>query len=355
MRVLLTGAFGNIGVSTLEKLIAQGHNVTCFDVKTRANEKTARRFKGRTGILWGDLRRPEDVAAAVRDQDAVVHLAFVIPKLSATGIGCEDQPDWAREINVGGTRNLIQAMKAQPKPPRLIFSSTMHVYGMTQDQRPPRKVKDAVQGTDHYTRHKIECERMVKHSGLRWAILRFGAVLPLSLRLDPGMFDVPLDNRMEFVHTRDVGLAVANAVSSDKVWWKTLHIGGGPRCQFYFREMAARLLGAMGVGMLPDEAFATQPFATDWLDTSESQRILQYQRYGFGDYVQEMAALLGFRRYLIRLFRPLVRAYLLRKSPYLRVRKSTVAPKSGQGRVRKPALPAALTPKGKESEAEASC
>lgn len=336
MRVLLTGAFGNIGTSALEKLVAQGHQVTCFDVKTKANQKAARRFKGRAEVIWGDLRNPEDVQAAVRDRDVVVHLAFVIPKLSATGVGCEDRPDWAWEINVGGTRNLVEAIKAQRKPPRLIFSSSLHVYGLTQDKRPPRKVSDRTQGTDHYTRHKIECERMIRKSGLKWCILRFGAALPLSLQLDPGMFDVPLDNRMEFVHTRDVGLAIANAVSSDKVWGKTLHIGGGPRCQFYFREMAARLLEAMGVGMLPDEAFAKQPFATDWLDTTESQKLLQYQRYDFGDYVQELTALLGFRRYLIRLFRPVVRLYLLSKSPYM--------PRKGWGWLAK------LGPKPKEPQ-----
>jgi len=318
MRILLTGAFGNIGISALEKLIAQGHSVTCFDVKTKANQKAARRFGGRAEVIWGDLRSPEDVAAAVADQDVVVHLAFVIPKLSVTGVGCEDRPDWARGINVGGTQNLLQAMKVQPRPPQLIFSSSMHVYGNTQNQRPPRRVSDPVHGADHYTRHKVECERMVRQSGLRWAILRFAAAFPLSLRPDPGMFDVPLDNRMEFVHTRDVGLAIANAVSSDRVWGKTLHIGGGPRCQFYFREMAARLLETMGIGMLPEEAFAKEPFATDWLDTAESQRILQYQRNSFGDYVQELASMMGYRRFLVRLVRPIVRRWVLSKSPYLK-------------------------------------
>ena len=112
MNILLTGAFGNVGQSTLEELLKQGHHVRCFDVKTRANEKTARRFRGQIEVVWGDLRRPTDVAAAVRDQDAVIHLAFIIPKLSATGFESEDHPDWAREINVGGTRILIEAVKA---------------------------------------------------------------------------------------------------------------------------------------------------------------------------------------------------------------------------------------------------
>jgi nucleoside-diphosphate-sugar epimerase len=318
MRVMVTGAFGNVGTSTLDELVQQGHVVRCFDLRTRANQSKVQRLKGRVEVVWGDLRRPEDVVAAVRDQDVVVHLAFIIPRMSATGVESEARPDWAREINVGGTKNLIEAMKTSVRPPRLLFTSSLHVYGRTQHQLPPRTVSEPICPTEHYSRHKIACERMVKASGLEWTIFRLGATLPLTMKLDPGMFDVPLNNRMEFVHTRDVGLAIANAVSSEAVWGRTLLIGGGPRCQYVYREIAERILGGLGVGLLPDGAFGSVPFCTDWLDTSESQRLLQYQRRDLGDYVADMRAVLGYRLWLIRMFRPLVRWWLLRKSPSYR-------------------------------------
>jgi short-subunit dehydrogenase len=333
MKVLLTGAFGNVGKSALEELLKQGHTVRCFDLKTKANEKAARKLKGQIEVVWGDLRRPQDVAAAVRDQDVVVHLAFIIPKLSVTGVESEARPDWAREINVGGTENLLEAMRSLPRPPKIIFASSLHVYGRTQDQPPPRTVADPVCPIEHYAHHKIACEQMVKASGLEWAILRFAAVLPLALRLDPGMFDVPLDNRMEFVHTRDVGLALANAVSSADVWGKTLLIGGGPRCQYTYRQITGRILGAMGVGMLPEEAFGSTPFCTDWLDTAESQRLLRYQQRDLGDYTREMTALLGHRRHLVRAFHPLVRRGLLKKSPYFQAARSIKVDADWQGKV----------------------
>ena len=212
--------------------------------------------------------------------------------------------------------NLLSAMKALPIPPRIIFTSTYHVFGRTQDQPPPRTVSDPVKPVEHYSLHKVACEEMVKAAGLEWAILRLSATLPLAIQLDPGMFDVPLENRMEFVHTRDVGLAITNAMETDQVWGKTLLIGGGPRCQLIYREIVQRVLEAMGVGMLPEEAFGTTPFCTDWVDTSESQRILDYQRRTFDDYVDDMIALAGRKRHLIRLFRPAARRYLLSKSPY---------------------------------------
>ena len=318
MRVLLTGAFGNIGQSTLAELIRKGHTVRCFDVATRANRKAARRFQDRVEVMWGDLRRPEDVAAAVRDQEVVIHLAFIIPKLSSTGFECEEHPDWAREINVGGTRNLLEAMRAMARPPKILFASSYHIYGRTHDRPPPRTVADPVQPVEHYAYHKIECEAMIRASGLEWAILRLAATLPIALKLDPGMFDVPLFNRMEYVHTRDVGLAFANAVSHPDVWGKVLLIGGGPRCQYTYGEIVRRVLESMGVGMLPEEAFTMVPFATDWIDTAESQRLLQYQRHTLDDYIQDMLTHLGHRRSMIRICRPLVRFVLLRQSPYHR-------------------------------------
>jgi len=322
LRVLVTGAFGNVGQSTVEELLKQGHTVCCFDVKTRANAKTARACAKRArrvhrtsvDVVWGDMRRPEDVVAAVAGQDAVIHLAFIIPKLSSTGFESEDHPDWAREINVGGTATLLAAAEAEARPPRFIFASSYHIYGRTHHLAPPRTVDDPVEPIEHYARHKVECEAMVRAARVEWAIFRLAAALPISMKLDPGMFDIPPENRMEYVHTRDAGLAFASGVSSRDVWGRVLHIGGGPRCQYLYREITTTVLEGMGVGALPDEAFSRTPFPTDWLDTAESQALLKYQRLTLDDYVQDMQAALGWRRPLIRALRPVIRLFLLRQS-----------------------------------------
>jgi hypothetical protein len=113
-----------------------------------------------------------------------------------------------------------------------------------------------------------------------------------------------------------VGLAFANAVRSPDVWGKTLLIGGGPRCQYTYHEITRKVLDGLGIGPLPGEAFATTPFPTDWVDTTESQRLLRYQRRTLDDYVEEMKAQLGHKRVLVRAFRPLVRYWLLKHSPH---------------------------------------
>jgi UDP-glucose 4-epimerase len=237
-----------------------------------------------------------------------------LPNLSATGVSSEDEPRWAREINVGGTRNLLNVLRAQARPPRILFASSLHVYGRTQDQSPYRSVDDPLSPTDHYSRHKIICERLVRCSRLRWAIFRLGASMPTRLILDRAMFEVPLNTRIEFVHQRDVALAMANALDIEAVWGRIWNIGGGPRCQITEREMVRQILETVGVGMLPDGVFAGRPFPVDWLDTHESQSVLRFQYHTLQDYVQDVANKLGFRRHLVRLCRPLIRAWLLHQA-----------------------------------------
>lgn len=320
MKVLITGAFGNIGLSAIEELIRQGDNVRCFDLKNRRNEKIFRRlrklYKDKIEVFWGDITKIEDVKKALEGQDIVVHLAFIIPKLSATGLESENVPDIAYRVNILGTKNLISAMESLSYPKKLIFTSSVHVYGLTQHLPPPRKADDPVNPLEHYSRHKVECENMIKNSNLTWCIYRLAAAMPINLRLDKGMFDVPLNNRMEYVHTKDVGYAIAKGVKSEKIWRKILLIGGGPKCQYYYREIVEKVLEGIGVGMLPEEAFSNIPFATDWMDTTESEEILHYQRRTIEDYVEDVKKALGYKLFFIKLLRPTIRYILLRRSPY---------------------------------------
>ena len=133
MRLLLTGPFGNIGSHTTAELIRQGHQVRAFDRRTPRTEKVAQRLDHQCEVRWGDIRNVAEVKAAVQDQDVIVHLAAVIPPLSV------EQPELAEQVNVGGTRNLIEAAKAQARPPRFFLASSFDVFGYTADQPPPRQ------------------------------------------------------------------------------------------------------------------------------------------------------------------------------------------------------------------------
>src|SRR5207249_1363923 len=158
----------------------------------------------------------------------------------------EVYPEVTRATNIGGTRNVIAALQALPRPPRLVYSSSAGLFGPTGHLPPPRTAADPVQPSNHYTASKAACKELVRRSGLDWAILRFGATPPLALGgLDRlvlrFVFAMPLDTRVHFLHTYDAGLALANAAGASEISGKVLLIGGGPGCQMYQRDFIGGL------------------------------------------------------------------------------------------------------------------
>jgi len=78
MKVLLTGALGNVGLSTLEALLEEGHDVVAFDLESPKTRKLASRLDGRVRVVWGDITDPVSIRAALSGVDAVVHLAAIL-------------------------------------------------------------------------------------------------------------------------------------------------------------------------------------------------------------------------------------------------------------------------------------
>ncbi|MGY5873548.1 MAG: NAD(P)-dependent oxidoreductase [Candidatus Thorarchaeota archaeon] len=318
MRILLTGAFGNIGESTLLALFEKNYDIRCFDLPGERNAKIAKKLgkKGKFETIWGDILDLPLVKSIIKDVDCIIHLAGIIPPLS------ESKPDLAKSVNIEGTKNIIRAAENQEIKPKLIFASSVSIFGSTMHLQPPRTAQDPVNATDVYTGTKIECEKILKESSLPWTILRFAAAPPAELNsdIDSIIFEIPLDQRIEFVHSRDVGIACANAVEAETIG-KTLLIGGGKESQMIQREFVSRIFEGMGIGMLPDSAFrvATKPeeyYYTDWLDTEESQRLLQFQTRSFQDYIDEMKSQLGMMKYVAKLFKGQSQKRVLAVSPY---------------------------------------
>lgn len=316
MKVLLTGALGNIGSHTLDALLAEGHDVVAFDLESARARKLAARFDERVRVCWGDITRPEAIRAALEGVDAVVHLAAILAP--------EKAPELARRVNVDATLDLIAQMEASPTARRLVYASSQGIFGDVQDREPPLRTDTPASPTDEYGRHKVACEAAVRSSRLRWSILRLAAAPPIRLTgysHDPGiLFEFSPDARMEFIHPADAGTAFARAVGCDEAIGKVLNIGGGERCQTTHRAFCNELMNAMGIGSIPAEAFlARQPprFFGDWADTEESQRLLRYQTRGLGDVKADMQKDLGWIAPLIRGLQPVVTWFVVRSSPHL--------------------------------------
>ncbi|MGB5413782.1 MAG: NAD(P)-dependent oxidoreductase [Polyangiales bacterium] len=315
MRVLVTGAFGRLGLKGIERLLEEGHSVIAFDVPNRRNRKVARRFEDRIRIVWGDIRFAADVAAAVAECDAIIHNAGVLAPAS------ELHPDLAYAVNVGGTKNILDAMKRMEAPPIIVFASSLSVCGPRVPGGPPLTGDLPAVVTDNYTSNKAECEQLLRESGLPYVIFRIGVsvgVKPADGDLSPDVFRVLFsinpDTRLEWVHPEDVALAQVRAIECPRALEKTLMIGGGESCRLTFGEFYGSMFDATGVGRFPLEAYGSGEYYCDWLDTDESQSLLNYQRISFDEFIERLRQETRFTRPLAQMFAPLIRWYMLRYS-----------------------------------------
>ena len=320
LKVLLTGAFGNVGQNTLRQLIIREHYVTCFDVPNSPNKKTYAKLskKLRFKTIWGDILNKKDLNKAVKGIECIIHLAAIIPPLS------EKNPDLAQKVNVEGTRNLIEVAKTLPNKPRFIMASSVSVHGVTIHLEPPVRADSPLNPSDNYSRTKVECENMIRESGLPWLILRLAAVSveKIPRKFDSLLFEMPLDQRIEFISSNDCGIAFANAVTIDEIN-NIFLIGGGEGCQFLERDFLKGFFDAFGLKMLPEKAFKVAKkkedwFYIDWLDTKKSQEVLQFQTMTFQQYVNKMKRDFRMRRLGIKIISPLAKLVLLRSSPYFK-------------------------------------
>jgi len=328
MTVLVTGGFGLVGRSVVQSLLEAGHRIRLFD---RAQAVVPRRLLARlSGALRrktrqalsriefrkGDICNIADVGRAAKGVDAVVHLAAMIPPAA------DRNPENADYVNRGGTMNLVRACEDERAPIRFVFSSSIAVYGDRLSD-PQIRLTDTPKPEIHdtYAVQKLAAEQIVTESSLNWSIFRLTAIAsPDKLGLDPLLFEMPLRTPIEWCTARDAGRALARAVEHPELNGRILHLAGGARCRATFREYLDEMLDIMGLGrgFLPDEAFGPGPFHCGFMDAGPAQEVLRFQSESLDDYYAQVKRRVAIRRPLFRILRPLIRAYLVSRSPHWR-------------------------------------
>ena len=314
MKLLVTGACGIVGLSAVKELHARGFTVRAFDLPTPKNRRLAQKMPRAVDKFWGDVTSEADVTMAVTGMDAVIHLAAIIPPLA------DREPGLAEKVNVGGTQNIVAAIKKLAPQARFIFTSSISVYG---DRlcNPHIRLSDPLtpNSDDHYAHHKIRCEQMIRDSGLDWTIFRLSYIVSVrKLQMDKIMFDIPLDTSFEICAAADVARALAAAVTSPAVRGETLHIAGGEKCRITYREYLKRMFCLFGVGntFLPEKAFKTSGFHCGFMETEKSQSLLKFQHISCEDYFAAVSRKMRVRRFFIRMVRALAQKIVFARSPY---------------------------------------
>jgi len=165
MRILVTGGAGYIGSIATAILLEQGFEVTVLDDCSTGHRDAV---SSEAKFVEGSILNPETVALALVDCDAVFH--FAAKSLVGESVA---KPDLYFDVNVNGTRNLLDQM-ATAGVLKLVFSSTAATYG--QPEVVPITEASETKPTSPYGTTKLAVDQMISQevqSGLAATSLRY--------------------------------------------------------------------------------------------------------------------------------------------------------------------------------------
>lgn len=168
MKILVTGATGKVGSRFVPRLLAKGYQVR---VLVRDAAKASALVKLGAEVVTGDLHDAATLPPAVKDIDAVIHIAAFFRSFTDN--------EGIIKTNHAGTVALANASVAAGVK-RFVFTSTGNVYGS--DIYRPAKEDDLLDSNDPraYASSKIAAERellsLYENKGLDVRILRLGFV-----------------------------------------------------------------------------------------------------------------------------------------------------------------------------------
>jgi nucleoside-diphosphate-sugar epimerase len=295
MRIVITGASGNIGTATLRRLGGEGHDLV--GLARRAPEPDS----PSAAVRWAVVDLTEDsclpaLRSAFEGADAVVHLAW--------GFQPSHDERYLRELGVGGTRRVLEAVTGA-RVPHLVHMSSMGAYSPKRDDTPVNEGWPTLGvPTSRYSVHKVAAERLldahenaghetvisrmrpgiVGQRSAGSALLRYGVPALVPAALLDHVPVLPLDRRLAvpMVHADDVADAIAREL--DRRIGGAFNLAADPPIT---TDRIARALGARAVHVpssvlrpLMSAAWhaRVQQVDTGWLDLAFALPLLDSSR-----------------------------------------------------------------------------
>lgn len=147
--ILVTGASGFIGTHLVRRLIESGNRVSCL-VRKQSKVYDLQSFGAKP--VCADLNDPQSLAEAVTGKDQVFHLAGIV------NFACRAR---MTEVNVYGTKSLLTACAALPKPPIVLYVSSLAAAGPSRRKKPHRE-SDPSRPVSNYGISKLAAESIAR-------------------------------------------------------------------------------------------------------------------------------------------------------------------------------------------------
>ena len=169
-------------------------------------------------VIRGDVRDAAARETALQGVDEVVHLAAIVGDPA-----CARDPETAAEVNIEGTRAIIDAAQAAGAT-RLVFASTCSNYGRMVDPTIPIDESGELRPVSLYAEQKVAMEQLLLGQALgslRPTCLRFATVYGVAPRM---RFDLTVN---EF--TRDLWADRKLEVFGEQFWRPYVHVSDAAR------------------------------------------------------------------------------------------------------------------------------
>ena len=129
MKYLITGGCGFLGSNIASEILKQGDSLVVFDSLYRFGSYQNLEWlktQGDFEFIHGDIRNTNDVGRTIKQHqpDVIYHLAGQVAMTTSI-----DDPRMDFEVNVGGSFNLLNAVRLYSPESTIIYSSTNKVYG----------------------------------------------------------------------------------------------------------------------------------------------------------------------------------------------------------------------------------
>ncbi len=244
-KVLVTGAAGTVGLQVIRFLLSEGkYEITALDLKNKHVYKRLKPFRKRINIVFGDVNDYAIIDALVKDHDVVIHLAGVLPPLANV------REDLCREIDLGGTKQIVDSIKDYNPDCFLLYSSSASVYGKQDDyEHITVKTKSKLDDYDYFAKYKLECEKYIKDNLKNYSILRLAYILG-----DPGpedlIYNITPNSECELLSAEDAGYAFVCAIDfKNKVNKKVFNVAGGEKFRTKYSDYLIHIFKTYGISL----------------------------------------------------------------------------------------------------------